>query len=448
MGGITPLVDSAVYGGPHKLHWSGMLAFSFMARQNGKRESATKGISHTVDGNIRRPAAVASPSYVRIIEALLENGSMSRSELADSVGLSRSALTEISRGLIQDRFLEESPSVSDKQRKGRPSIMLSLNAKYGYFVGVGLTEDPPLMALTDCHGNVLAEHQIRMVTAPKEVAAAISRGIPHLTRAADISRNQVLGIGVALSGHVNHAQGICVHSNLLGWHDVPIAAIVERATEIPTYIDNDAHAVTLGEKLFGLARELKSFTVIMLGKSIGGGSHLQGSLYRGHTGAAGEIGHSTMTPGGLRCECGKQGCVDAFASSTALLRRARELGLKVDQIGELEALAAKGVAKAIELLHHAGFALGIAVANAIQLNNPELVLFADLVGFGNGVFMNSARQAIEHNIMPHLLATTRLEFQSVEKDFMVRGAASIAAHQFLIERAGPRAPQPLALQDV
>jgi hypothetical protein len=70
------------------------------------------------------------------------------------------------------------------------------------------------------------------------------------------------------------------------------------------------------------------------------------------------------------------------------------------------------------------------------MNNPELVLFADLVGFGDGVFTASARQAIESNIMPHLLSTTRLEFKSVEMDFLVRGAASIAAHQFLIERAG------------
>ncbi len=96
---------------------------------------------------------------------------MSRSELATSTGLSRSALTEMSRVLIQHQFVEESPSVIDKQRKGRPSIMLSLNARYGYFVGVGLTEDPPLMALTDCHGNVLAEHQIGMVMEPEAVAA-------------------------------------------------------------------------------------------------------------------------------------------------------------------------------------------------------------------------------------------------------------------------------------
>jgi len=380
---------------------------------------------------------VATSSYVNIIEALLENGSMSRSELATSTGLSRSALTEMSRVLIEHQFVEESPSVSDKQRKGRPSIMLSLNARYGYFVGVGLTEDPPLMALTDCHGNVLAEHQIGMAMEPEAVAAAIARGIPYLTRASNISREKVLGIGVALSGHVNHAQGMCLHSNLLGWHDVPIARIVERVTQMPTYIDNDAHAVALGQKLFGEARELKSFMVIMLGKKIGAGSYMQGRLFRGNTGAAGEIGHCTVAPGGPRCECGKEGCLEVFATSLALLRRAAELHLPATEIGQLEGLAAKGVMKAIELLRHAGSALGIAVANSIQINNPELVLFADLVGFGNGVFTTSARQAIENNIMPHLLSTTRLEFRSVEKDFMVRGAASIAAHQFLIERAVP-----------
>ena len=116
---------------------------------------------------------------------------MSRSELAISTGLSRSALTEMSRVLIQHQFVEESPSVIDKQRKGRPSIMLSLNARYGYFVGVGLTEDPPLMALTDCHGNVLAEHEIGMAMDPEKVAKAIAHGIPGLTRASNISMTPV-----------------------------------------------------------------------------------------------------------------------------------------------------------------------------------------------------------------------------------------------------------------
>src|ERR1700749_59076 len=155
------------------------------AKQNGKRDSRNSGSPRSASANGGRPVAVATSSYVNIIEALLENGWMSRSELASCIGLSRSALTEMSRVLIKHQFVEESPSVIDKQRKGRPSIMLSLNARYGYFVGFGLTEDPPLMALTDCHGNVLAEHEIGMVMEPEEVAKAIAHGIPGLTRASN-----------------------------------------------------------------------------------------------------------------------------------------------------------------------------------------------------------------------------------------------------------------------
>jgi predicted NBD/HSP70 family sugar kinase len=383
----------------------------------------------------RRPAAPGvSSSRTAIIEALLENGSMSRSDLADSIGLSRSALTELSRGLIEEGLIHETSSSYDRQQKGRPSILLSLNADYGYFIGVGLTEDPAMMVLTDFHGNSLAQHRMHDAAQPRAVARAIEKGIPHLIRAQNISREKVLGIGVALSGYVDHLQGVCLQSNALGWRDVPLAEIVERVTGIPTYLDNDAHSVATGQKLFGHARESKNFSIVMLGKKTGEGHYINGRLHRGHTGAAGEIGHYTVAPDGPRCDCGKRGCLDIFATSSALLQRAADLGLKVENVGQLESIAAKGEAKPIELLRQAGSMLGVVVANTIQINNPELVLIADVVGFGNGLFTTSTRQAIENNILPHLIATTRIGFCSVEKDFLARSAASIAAHRFLIDR--------------
>jgi predicted NBD/HSP70 family sugar kinase len=359
---------------------------------------------------------------------------MSRADLADTIGLSRSALTVLTRGLIDLGLIEETASVYDKQHKGRPSILLSLNAQHGYFIGVGLTEDPSLMVLTDCHGNSLAQHRLRVSKDPKAVAEAIENGIPDLIRSGDIPRKKVLGIGVALSGYVNHAEGVCLQSNLLEWHDVPFAATVERKTGIPTYLDNDAKAVATGQKLFGHAREFKNFSIVMLGKKIGGGNYINGRLYRGHSDAAGEIGHYTVAPDGPRCDCGKQGCLDLFATSSALIQRAAELGMQVENVEQLESLAATGVKPAMKLLRQAGTMLGLVVANSIQITNPELVLFADVVGFGMGLFTTSIRQAIENNILPHLIATTRLEFRSVEPDFLARSAASIAAHQFLIER--------------
>ena len=113
---------------------------------------------------------------------------------------------------------------------------------------------------------------------------------------------------------------------------MPIAKIVERVTEMPTYIDNDAHAVALGQKLFGMARELKSFMVIMLGKKIGGGSYMQGRLYRGHTGAAGEIGHCVVAPGGPAANAARKAAWMHLPSSSALLRRAAELDLPCTDI--------------------------------------------------------------------------------------------------------------------
>ena len=360
---------------------------------------------------------------------------MSRSDLADSIGLSRSALTVLSRGLIEQGLILESSGSYDKQQTGRPSILLSLNAEHGYFIGAGLTEDPAMMVLTDFHGNSLARHRMRNATEPRALAAAIEDGITELIRTRKISRQKVLGIGVALSGYVDHFQGKCLQSNALGWRDVPIAEIIERVTKIPTYIDNDAHAVATGQKLFGHARESKNFSIVMLGKKIGEGHYIHGRLHRGHAGAAGEIGHYTVAPEGARCGCGKQGCLDLFATSSALLKRAAKSGLKTETVAQLESLAAKGEVRAIELLRNAGTMLGVVVANSIQMNNPELVIIADVVGFGNGLFTTSTRQAIENNILPHLIGKTRLELHSVEKDFLARSAASIAAHQFLIDRA-------------
>jgi predicted NBD/HSP70 family sugar kinase len=228
---------------------------------------------------------------------------------------------------------------------------------------------------------------------------------------------------------------MCLQSNALGWRDVPIAEIIERATKLPTYVDNDAHAVATGQRLFGHARESKNFSIVMLGKKVGEGHYIHGRLHRGHTGAAGEIGLYTVVPGGAQCGCGKRGCLDMFATSIAILQKAAEAGLAAESVAQLESIAAKGEARAIELLRHAGTMLGVVVANSIQMNNPELVLIVDVVGFGNGFFTTSTRQAIENNILPHLIGKTRLELHSVDKDFLARSASSVAAHQFLIDRA-------------
>jgi predicted NBD/HSP70 family sugar kinase len=332
--------------------------------------------------------------------------------------------------------LDEMPVIRDKDRRGRPSILLTVKATHAYFVGVSITETPPLMVLVDMCGNVVGQREIAAHTEPKEVAASIQRGMGFILSSKDISIQQVLGIGIALSGFVDHNKGICIYSAAKNWNNVPITDIVNRATGIPAYIDNDANAIAIGEKLFGIAREFANFSILTLGRNIGCAHYINGRLYRGHNGGAGEIGHITIAANGPPCPCGKRGCLDVIAASMAIISAAKGQNLPVEMVRDVEALAMNGSAPAIAILREAGQALGLAVANIIQINNPAVVLFADIVGFGNGIFSTATLQTAENNILPRLLSSTRLLFHPVEQSFMARGAASIAAHQYLLVCAG------------
>jgi predicted NBD/HSP70 family sugar kinase/DNA-binding MarR family transcriptional regulator len=397
------------------------------------------GLTKTLDGaaeltGTKTASTSTNPSRLIVLKALIERGPLSRSQLADVASLSRSILTGITHDLIDLGLLQELSVAHDRKQRGRPSILISINPEHAYFVGICITDTPPLMVLTDLHGNIVSQHQIAAQSEPARVVASIRAGIQRLIRTPNINPKRIFGIGLGISGFVDPTNQICRYSAMLDWHDVPIAEMVRRATGIPTFIDNDANAVAIGENLFGEARSLKDFSIITLGGSIGGAHYINGKLHRGHDGGAGEIGHITVQPGGQLCNCGKKGCVDMIASANAIVLAAQGQGLPVQTVREIEVLAANRSTSAIKILRESGQNLGIAVASVIQINNPELVLFVDIIGFGNGLFTTTVRQTIENNILPRFLSSTKLSFHQVEQSFLARGAASIAAHQYLLVR--------------
>jgi predicted NBD/HSP70 family sugar kinase len=371
---------------------------------------------------------MANPSKRSLLEAVSDHGPLSRSELALRTGLSKAAITGLSRELIQDGALEES-EVASPPRQGRPSVLLRLNPAHGYFIGASIVEEPVTMVLTDFQGAVLGQRTAPWSNDPQAIAGTIRDSIPHLLRGAGIPADRLRGIGVALSGLVNHDQDRCLHSANLGWIDLPVAAVVEQATGVPTFLENDANAVATGERLYGLARDYRTFATVTFGDSIGCAHYVDGVLYRGHGGGAGEIAHCTIEPGGLPCRCGKRGCLDTVAPRQAILAQARGLG--VSTMAEVEALAAQGHAEAIAILHRAGGALGLAIAHVIQVNDPEFVLIVDVEGAMGPLFRTVTQQAIEANVLPRLAASTTIRFHHATRALWARGAASIAAHRFL-----------------
>lgn len=371
-----------------------------------------------------------------VIEALIHFGEISRSKLAAITGLSRSTVTEVVQDLLDCGMLIELPVIHDEQQRGRPAVGLSLRASHGYFAGAGISEVLSSMVLTDLCGQVLAECELPFSSEPSGVAAHIRGGMKRLVRSAGVAQDSVLGLGLALPGIVDQSSGSCRFSAALGWRDVPIVDLVESAVGTPTYVGNDADATAIGQKLFGVAREMRDFASIILGHTIGCAHYMDGRLYRGHNGSAGEIGHMTVDPAGVQCRCGKHGCLDTIAGGQSIREKAKAAGLVIETMRDLERLASDGTRTAVELLRQAGEGLGFAVASLVQINNPETVLFADLEGFGNGLFYTATRQAIENNILPRFLRSTQIIFQPVEYSFLARGAASVAAQAHLIEHAG------------
>lgn len=370
------------------------------------------------------------------MESLIRCGEISRAQLAAMAGLSRSTVTEVVQELLDCGMVNELPVVLDGGRRGRPAVRLSLCASHGYFAGAGISEVRSSMVLTDLRGGVLAECSLPFSSSPDELSASICTCLRSLTREAGVDEKAVLGLGLAVPGIVDRDNGVCRLSAALGWRDVPIVEIVERAAGVPACIGNDANAIAVAQRLFGVAREIDDFACIMLGHRIGCAHYMDGRLYSGHGGSAGEIGHITVDPAGAYCRCGKRGCLDTVAGGQAIREAARAAELRCESVHELEQLAAEGDAQAIVLLRRAGEALGVAVASLIQINNPATVLFADLEGFGNGLFYTSTRQTIENNILPRFLSSTQIVFQPVEYSFLARGAASVAAQTYLIEHAG------------
>ncbi|MDB5563065.1 MAG: family transcriptional regulator [Hyphomicrobiales bacterium] len=385
-----------------------------------------KSSIHQLDGSL------LTPSKRAILETLIERGPQSRAAIAETLGLSRAALSGLSGELIEAGILREAETSHDSSRLGRPSILLELNADHGYFVGVSIEQVNCPMVLADLHGNVIAQLALPTAHEPEEFATIIADGLTKLLTNAKIARKNVLGLSVVLSGFVNHSQDICLQSAILGWHEVPLARMVEDKVGIPTSLENNANAAAVGEKLFGRGREAINFSVVTFGESIGCAHYIDGKLYRGHGGGAGELAHCTIEIDGVPCRCGKRGCLDTIASQHAVVAAAREAGLAATTPQQIEDLAKTGNPSAIRILHRAGHALGLAISHLIQLNNPERIVIASVNGTLGSLFRTVTGQAIDAYVLPQLGSMSDIRFDDVNEIFWARGAAAIAAHGYLV----------------
>ncbi|MGE5543527.1 MAG: ROK family protein [Bacillota bacterium] len=260
----------------------------------------------------------------------------------------------------------------------------------GVIAGVDLGGTKILTGLFDEQGRMLAERLV-----PTNAAAGLKSVLDRMTSVIEELRQQyapghkLLGVAVGAPGPLNSETGVIYEAPNLRWKDITFRELLQAALQVPVWLDNDANLAALGEYTYGYPMEHEVLLYLTVSTGIGGGIIINGMIYRGVDGGAGEFGHMTIMPGGPVCGCGNQGCLEALASGTAIARAAREevsrgrLMALCDRvkgrIEEIDArlvaeLAAGGDPEARRIMEEAIGYLGIGVANLVNLFNPRSIV--------------------------------------------------------------------------
>lgn len=255
-----------------------------------------------------------------------------------------------------------------------------------YIVGIDIGGTKTSVSLGSAQGKIL----IRQVFPTENVRPTLNlakRIIRAYLRKYDRKFKKTKGIGISCAGPLDLKKGLLINPpNMPTWRNVPLRKIFARSFSLPVAIDNDANCAALAEKTFGAGRKVRTLFYYTVSTGVGGGLIIDGQIHHGASFDAGEIGHSVLLPGGPKCMCGKQGCLEALSSGTAIARMARKqaatnslilklAGSRKDINAIIVAQAAyQGNRLARAIYQQAAFYLGLSIANVIQVINPEMIV--------------------------------------------------------------------------
>lgn len=345
----------------------------------------------------------------------------SRADIARNTGLSGPTVTAITSRLIDRGLVEE--RATGASAGGRPPVLLGLRQLAGYVVGIKLTENRAIGVLTDLDANVVARADAALTfPTPDAVVAGIVSAVETLAPA---GHGRILGVGLGMGGVIDRDEGSVRHATYFDWHNEPLAKRLSEAIGLPVLIDNDVNALVASEQSWGAGRGVKNFAVVTIGRGVGMGMVLDGRLFRGSRGGAGELGHMKVVPEGPECECGGRGCLEAVIGEPALLRSlARELGRRVS-VDEAGRMARDGDQRAARVFAEAGQHLGRAVGNVVNILNPDRLLLAGEGTHNLDLIMPAFRRALNETVFDGLQDGLSIHAEAWADEAWARGAASL-----------------------
>ena len=387
-----------------------------------------------LDSSSGRPSDEGRPLLDCVLELIWQQRKISRADIARRTGLSRSTVSEIVSALLETGLVAEVGEAPS--RGGRPAILLEFQDDAYLILGVDMGATHVSVALTNLRGEVFAwEHRAHAVrTDPEGTERLILDLCNRCLSSVKGARRRLLGIGLAVPAPVDprapeRLSGVVLPS----WHDHGGMGGLFAAFDVPVFVDNDANLGALAEHWWGAGRGVDDFAFLKVATGIGSGHMIDGKIYRGATGVAGEIGHISIDPSGPPCVCGNRGCLTTYVGSEALVARVHSLRPEFPEsflnkgevsVSAIEEAALADDPLAMKVVEESAANLGIVIAGVLNLMNPAMVILGGGLARLNERLLNPLREAVLRRTLVTSIAASEIRTSDLGPRGIAIGAAT------------------------
>ncbi len=317
-------------------------------------------------------------------------------------------------------------------------------ASVNYAIGVDLGGTTVKVGIASDKGKIVKTLALdtNAHEGPKAVISQIKKAVKKILKD---NKRTITGIGIGAPGAVILKKGTVENPpNFPGWEKVPLGAIIKKSFNLPTYVENDANAAAIGEMIFGAGKKLNSFLMVTLGTGVGGGLIIDRRLYRGETGAAGELGHISIDYKGDKCNCGSSGCIETFVGNNYMIKRVKNaLENRQDSIltkwhfEEEMPLTPKLIYEAAcendvfanEIISDIGYKLGAALGSAINLLDvSNVIIGGGVAGFGDRLF-DSVTSSIKEHVLTPIRPRVIVKAAKLKNEAGIKGASALVFYK-------------------
>ncbi len=368
-----------------------------------------------------------------VLQTIFTRQPISRAEIARITSLTRATVSDMITLLLNEGLVEEVGLGSSIG--GKSPILLSLVADARYLIGLNLAQDKFVGSVVNLLGEI--KETIEIPFSDSDGQQALTFVYQILDQLFAKNWKPVVGIGVGTPGLVNTREGIVLNAVNLDWQDLPLANLLEKRYHLPVCVVNDSQANAIGEFVYGGGHEPDdNLVVVNVRHGIGAGVLINGQLFQGDGGGAGEIGHLLVQENGVLCRCGKHGCLETVSSANAVVRRARELvkDFPGSELGkETSKINLNSIVSAF--LNHdplaqmvaqdAAHYLGRSLANLVgTLNIQKIVVTGEMTRFGD-TWLDLIKESMRQTGLARMVQETRLEIGKLDYRGYILGASAL-----------------------